>query len=134
MKLLARISLPAMLAGIVVAASSLPAPAALTPVVVKQCFVTPPKPLSKMAGGTQIDYVIFGHKNAESITFQVGYRNAANHYLRRVRDVGMFSPGAEIRHHFDLYKDVTYAGKTVQSCAPVSVKWADSTTWLAPAH
>lgn len=134
MKLLVRLVVVTCLAAAVAAVLPAPAPAAVTPVVVKQCFVTAPKALSKKASGTQIDYVIYGHKSAKSITFAVGYRNAASRYLRRVTDVGVFSPGIEIRHHFDLYNDVTYAGQTVSSCIPLSVQWADSTVWMAPAH
>ncbi|HKU82142.1 MAG TPA: hypothetical protein VJP76_08235 [Candidatus Tumulicola sp.] len=105
---------------------------AATPVLVKQCFVTQPKPLSKTASGTQIDYIIYGKKAASQITFAVGYRNAAQHFLRTVTDYGSFSPGTQINHHFSLYNDVTYAGHQVSSCVPVKVKWADSTLWVAP--
>lgn len=107
---------------------------AAAPVLVKQCFVSQPKPLSKTAGGTQIDYIIYGKKNAAQITFAVGYRNAAQHFLRTVTDYGNFAPGVEIQHHFDLYNDVTYAGKQVTSCIPTRVKWADSSMWVAPSH
>ncbi len=118
------------LAAAVVAASA-PAYAA-APVLVKQCFVSQPKPLSKNASGTQIDYIIYGKKNAAQITFAVGYRNSAQNFLRTVTDYGTFAPGVEIQHHFDLYNDVTYAGKQVSSCVPVKVKWQDSTLWVAP--
>lgn len=119
--------LTAALAGAAIA----PAVAA-APVLVKQCFVSHPKPLSKTAGGTQIDYIIYGKKPASQITFAVGYRNAAQHFLRTVTDYGHFSPGTEISHHFSLYNDVTYAGEHVSSCVPIKVKWADSTLWVAP--
>lgn len=133
MKLLGRLSLGVVLCSAIAAVSSVPAQAA-APVLVKQCFVTSPKPLSKNASGTQIDYIIYGKKAAASITFAVGYRNAAQHFLRTVTDYGTFSPGTEIQHHFDLYNDVTYAGKQVSSCIPTRVKWVDSTLWVAPSH
>ncbi|MEO6835670.1 MAG: hypothetical protein ABI231_07185 [Candidatus Tumulicola sp.] len=133
MNLLGRLSLGLVLSTAVAGVSMAPA-AAAAPVLVKQCFVTQPKPLSKTAGGTQIDYIIYGKKAAESITFAVGYRNAAQHFLRTVTDYGHFSPGVQINHHLSLYNDVTYAGKQVQSCVPVKVKWADSTLWVAPSH
>jgi hypothetical protein len=122
------------LAAVAVAVAGLPAAPALAaaPVLVKQCFVTSPKPLSKTAGGTQIDYIIYGKKSASAITFAVGYRNAAQHFVRTVTDYGTFSPGVEIKHHFSLFNDVTYAGQHVQSCVPTRVKWADSTLWMAP--
>ena len=131
MNLLGRLSIGAALAVAIVGSSIAPASAA-APVLIKQCFVSPPKPLSKNASGTQIDYIIYGKKNASSITFLVGYQNAAQKFLRRVTDYGTFAPGVEIQHHLDLYNDVTYAGKAVSSCVPVQVKWADSTLWVAP--
>lgn len=121
------IGLVALIGGIAMAPAS-----AATPVLVKQCFITKPKPMSKNASGTQIDYVIYGKKKAKEITFAVAYRNSANHYLRTVTDEGLFSPGVEIQHHFSLYSDVTYGGTKVQSCVPVKVKWADATLWIAP--
>ncbi len=133
MKILGRLSLGAALCTAFAVASVAPA-LATAPVLVKQCFVSSPKPLSKNASGTQIDYIIYGKKAAASITFAVGYRNAAQHFLRTVTDYGTFSPGTEIQHHFDLYNDVTYAGKQVSSCIPTRVKWADSTMWVAPSH
>jgi hypothetical protein len=90
--------------------------------------------LSKTAGGTQIDYVIYGKKQASAITFAVGYRNAAQKFLRTVTDYGSFSSGVEIQHHFALYNDVTYAGQHVSSCVPIRVKYADATLWVAPTH
>ncbi len=131
MKALIRLSSGIALCGALTAVAFAPAVAA-TPVLVKQCFVTPPKPLSKTASGTQIDYVIYGKKVASQITFAVAYRNSAQHFLRTVTDVGHFAPGKEIQHHFKLYNDVTYAGQHVQSCVPVKVKWADATLWVAP--
>lgn len=105
---------------------------AATPVLIKQCIVLKPKPLSHNANGTQIEYVIYGHKTVSSITFAVGYRNAAQHFLRTVTDVGTFSPGVTINHRFALYNDVTYAGAPTSSCMPVRVKYSDATLWIAP--
>jgi len=115
-----------------IAGAALAPAAAAAPVMVKQCFVTQPKPLSKTASGTQIDYIIYGKKPASQITFAVAYRNAAQHFLRTVTDYGTFSPGVQINHHFSLFNDVTYSGQHVQSCVPIKVKWADSTLWVAP--
>lgn len=131
MQLIGRLSLGFVLTAAIAGGSMAPAVAA-APVLVKQCFVISPRPLSKNAGGTQIDYIIYGKKKAAQITFAVAYRNAAQHFLRTVTDYGSFGPGVEIQHRFDLYNDVTYAGKQVQSCVPIKVKWADSTLWVAP--
>jgi len=108
---------------------AVPAVAAMGPIQIQQCFVTVPKPMSKVAGGTQINYVNRGKQAASTITFQVGYRNSAHHYLRTVHDDGDFGPGTLIQHHFSLYNDVTYGGKNVTSCRAISVKWADGTMW-----
>jgi hypothetical protein len=131
MQLLGRFFAATALTAAIAAVACAPAFAA-APVLVKQCFVTHPKPLSKNAGGTQIDYVIYGKKKADAITFAVAYRNAANKFYRTVTDEGLFSPGVEIQHHFSLYSDVTYAGSKVTSCVPIKVKWADATLWIAP--
>ncbi len=114
-------------------AATLPAQAA-APILIKSCTVVKPKPLSHMAGGTHIVYVNLGKKTASEITFVVGYRNASQHYLRRVQDVGSFAPGATIDHTLSLYNDVTYAGAQTSSCVPVQVKWAGGTIWIAPSH
>lgn len=131
MKSALRLVLGGLLCAALVGVAFAPASAA-APVLVKQCFVTPPKPLSKTASGTQIDYIIYGKKIASQITFAISYRNSANHYLRTVTDVGNFAPGKEIKHHFKLFNDVTYAGEHVSSCIPTKVKWSDASLWIAP--
>ena len=132
MKLLGRLSLALAFSVSIAGVSVAPAVAA-APVLVKQCFIIEPKPLSKNAGGTQIDYIIYGKKNAAQITFLVTYRNAAQNFVRTVTDYGNFAPGVEIQHHFDLYNDVTYAGKQA-TCVPTKVKWNDASLWIAPSH
>jgi hypothetical protein len=131
MKIIARLAISIGVAGVLTGMSLAPAQAA-APVVVKSCNIIAPKALSKKAGGTQIDYIIYGKKPAAQITFAVGYRNAAQHFLRTVTDYGTFSPGVQINHHFSLYNDVTYSGSQVSSCVPIKVKWQDSTLWVAP--
>ena len=131
MKSLGRLAVAAFVAIAAVTVSISPARAA-APVVIKSCTVVKPKPMSHQAGGTNIVYVILGHKTASSITFAVGYRNAESHYLRRVTDVGTFSPGVTINHTLPLYNDVTYAGAQTTSCAPIQVKWAGGQLWIAP--
>ena len=105
------------------------ASAASNPIQIEQCFVTVPKAMSKLASGTQIVYVNKSSKTASHVTFAVGYRNSESHFLRKVTDDGKFAPGAKINHHFDLYNDVTYGGKTTQSCSAISVKYSDGSAW-----
>lgn len=118
--------------GLVAATAAIAPAQAAAPVLIKSCTIAKPKPMSHMANGTNIVYVILGHKTAASITFAVGYRNASMHYLRRVTDVGSFAPGVTINHTLSLYNDVTYAGAQTSSCVPVEVKWAGGTVWIAP--
>jgi hypothetical protein len=122
------------LAGVAAAAASIGTAQAAAPILIKSCTVAKPKPMSHMAGGTNIVYVNLGKKTAASITFLVGYRNASTHYLRRIEDVGSFAPGATINHTLPLYNDVTYAGSQTSSCVPVQVKWAGGQVWIAPSH
>ena len=114
------------------AMSSAPAPVFATstnPIKVTQCFITQPKLLSKNASGTQIDYTNTSKKTATMVIFAVGYRNAQSNFLRRVTDTGTFAPNTPVAHHFDLYNDVTYAGKQIHGCSAVSVKFADGSKW-----
>ena len=98
-----------------------PAPDHFLPdVKIDQCFVQPPKLMSKQAGGTQIVYENVGTTTYSSVTFLVGYRNAESNYRREVTDQGAFAPGAKINHHFSLYNDVTYSGKTTTTCGAIS--------------
>jgi hypothetical protein len=131
MKSFGRLSAAAVIVLAAATASMAPAQAA-APVLIKSCTIVKPKPMSHMANGTNIVYVIMGHKTAASITFAVGYRNASMHYLRRVTDVGSFAPGVTINHTLSLYNDVTYAGAQTSTCVPVEVKWAGGTVWIAP--
>ena len=101
------------------------------PITISQCFITEPKPMSKKAGGTQIDYVNSGAKTASTVIFAVGYRNAEERFLRKVTDIGTFAPGQPVAHHFSLFNDVTYAGKKPYSCSAVVVKYTDGTQWVS---
>jgi hypothetical protein len=120
----------ALAAATVVSSAATPVLAASTnPISVSQCFITQPKLLSKLAGGTQIDYTNTSKKTATMVTFAVGYRNAQSNFLRKVTDTGTFTPGTPVAHHFDLFNDVTYAGKTVHGCSAIAVKFADGSKW-----
>jgi hypothetical protein len=104
------------------------AAAAVNPVSIKQCFIIH-KALSSMAGGTQIVFVNRSSKSIKRVTFAVAYRNAAEHFLRKVTDVGDFAPGVVIDHKYPLYSDVTYAGTQPRSCTVIAVWWMDGSSW-----
>lgn len=118
--------------GVAAVTASMASARAAAPILIKSCTVAKPKPMSHIPRGVDISYVVLGHKTAASITFAVGYRNAAGHYLRRVTDVGSFAPGVTINHLLSLYTDVTYSGSQTSSCFPTEVKWAGGTVWIAP--
>lgn len=114
-----------------VATPSIVLAATHNPITISQCFVIQPKALSKTAGGTQIDFVNNGPKTATNIIFAVGYRNAQEHFLRKVTDSGSFAPGQPVQHHYALYNDVTYSGAKTSSCSAVAVTFSDGTRWTA---
>jgi hypothetical protein len=118
------------IAALVIAAASMNAPAFaqakpaaqhfFPDIKIDQCFVTQPKLMSKKASGTQIVYENVGKHTYSTITFAVGYRNSANSFLRKVQDTGTFAPGVKINHHFSLYNDVEFGGKTTTMCGAVA--------------
>ena len=129
MGFISRLALASMAVVMTAALGPVTAGAASNPITIEQCFITVPKAMSKLASGTQIVYTNSSSKTATHVTFAVAYRNSATHFLRKVTDDGTFAPGAKINHHFDLYNDVTYGGKTTQSCKAVAVKYSDGTSW-----
>ena len=104
------------------------ASAASAPIAIQQCFATVPKHMSQKASGTQITFVNNAKVAASKVTFSVSYRNSSNNFLRRVSDVGTFASGATVDHHFELYNDVTFGGKTAH-CSVVSVTFANGNVW-----
>ncbi len=107
---------------------SRPAVAAMSPISIKQCFIIH-KAMSTNTGGTQIVFVNRTSKPVKRVTFAVGYRNAAEHFLRKVTDVGNFAPGVVIDHKYSLYSDVTYAGTQPTSCNVIAAWWQDGSSW-----
>jgi hypothetical protein len=107
---------------------TLAASAQQNPIAIQQCFITVPKHMSTRASGTQIVYVNQGRQPATKVVFAVSYHNSSQSYLRRVADVGNFAPGVTVDHHFDLYNDVTFGGKTAH-CTAVSVTFANGHMW-----
>lgn len=122
-----RILLTALAAATVTAsaavATTAPANAAYLPgIKIEQCFVTVPKAMSKKASGTQIVYVNTTNATLTKITFAVGYRNSNETYLRKVVDQGVFGPGHTVNHHFALYNDVIFGGKTTTTCGAIAAQ------------
>jgi len=58
----------------------------------------------------------------------------ANGVLRaEVRDVGTFSPGAEIKHSFGISANVFPIQTGLPQCIPLRITFADGSKWRNPA-
>ncbi len=73
-----------------------------------------------------IDYKNQGSKVATAIEFGLVARG---HLVAEVRDVGTFSPGAEIKHRFGISKNVFPLGTGLAQCLPLRVTYQDGTHW-----
>ncbi len=91
-------------------------------VKITHCFVTKPLPFSHHPTGTQIDYVNRGPVVLHDVTFQVVYRNGDANIARTFDDVGTFGPNEPVKHHFDAFSDVLYAGPAVTACTVTAVR------------
>lgn len=52
--------------------------------------------------------------------------------VAEVKDVGTFSPGAEIKHEFGLSPNVFPIQTGLPQCIPLKIKYADGTKWKNP--
>ena len=52
--------------------------------------------------------------------------------VAEVRDVGTFSPGAEIKHEFGLSPNVFPLGTALARCVPLHIKFANGKIWKNP--
>lgn len=52
--------------------------------------------------------------------------------IAEVRDVGTFSPGAEIRHEFGLNPSIFPLSTSVVKCVPLKIEFADGSVWKNP--
>jgi hypothetical protein len=76
-----------------------------------------------------IDYVNISHHTMHEIQFGL----IANGILRaEVRDVGTFSPGAEIKHSFGISANVFPIQTGLPQCVPLHIQFADGTKWRNP--
>jgi hypothetical protein len=57
---------------------------------------------------------------------------AHGNLVAEVRDVGTFSPGAEIKHSFGLNPNVFPLGTSLVECVPLRITFADGTKWKNP--
>ena len=73
-----------------------------------------------------IDYTNVGTKVAKVIEFGL---IARGQLVAEVRDVGTFSPGAEIKHKFGLSRNVFPLGTGLPQCLPLRITYEDGTKW-----
>jgi len=77
-----------------------------------------------------IDYTNVSTKTMTTIEFGL----LANRILvAEVRDVGKFSPHAEIKHRFGLSPNVFPLRTGLPQCVPLRITFADGTKWRNPA-
>ncbi len=76
-----------------------------------------------------IDFVNIGSKPLKNIEFALV---AKGHVVAEVRDVGTFSPGAEIKHRFGLNPNVFPLGTGLAQCVPLRATFDDGTVWTSP--
>jgi hypothetical protein len=92
-------------------------------------------------GPMYYQYPVAGHP-----TLAIHYSNATNVVMKdiefglvvhgnlvaEVRDVGTFSPGAEIRHEFGISPNVFPIQTSFAECVPLHITFADGSKWKNP--
>ncbi|MEO9263568.1 MAG: hypothetical protein ABI282_05705 [Candidatus Baltobacteraceae bacterium] len=73
-----------------------------------------------------IHYVNTGTKVIKTIEFGLIARGTL---VAEVRDVGTFSPGADIKHRFGISQNVFPLGTGLPQCLPLRITFADGTKW-----
>jgi hypothetical protein len=80
-------------------------------------------------GTLYLDYVNVAHDVMKTIDFGLV---ANGRLVAEVRDVGTFSPGAEIKHSFGLSPNVFPLQTGLPRCVPLHIVYADGSTWRNP--
>jgi hypothetical protein len=76
-----------------------------------------------------IDYTNMTQTVMKEIEFGLVVRGEL---LAEVRDVGTFSPGAEIKHKFGISKNVFPIQTSFAQCVPLKITFEDGTHWKNP--
>ncbi len=76
-----------------------------------------------------IDYVNVTQSALAQIEFGLVAKGVL---VAEVRDVGTFSPGAEIKHSFGLSPNVFPLGTGLSQCVPLHATYKNGTTWENP--
>jgi hypothetical protein len=86
-------------------------------------------PLAPASGTLSIDYMNVTPSVMRTIDFGL---IARGELVAEVRDVGTFSPNAEIKHRFGLSPNVFPLQTALTQCLPLRIIFADGTTWVNP--
>ncbi len=73
-----------------------------------------------------IDYTNVSNKVMKDIEFGLV---ANGNLVAEVKDVGTFSPGAEIKHTFGISRNVFPIQTALAQCVPLKITFADGTKW-----
>jgi len=76
-----------------------------------------------------IDYTNVSSRSATSVEFGLVARGDL---VAEVKDVGTFTPNAEIKHRFGLNPNVFPLGTGLSRCVPLRVTFANGTRWMNP--
>jgi hypothetical protein len=91
-------------------------------------------------------YTYYQYPVAGNPTLSIDYSNATDSVMKdiefglvangrlvaEVRDVGTFSPGAEIKHEFGLSPNVFPLQTSIVHCIPLRIVFADGSRWKNP--
>ena len=86
-------------------------------------------PISTSNPTLSIDYSNATSQVMSSIEFGL---IARGELVAEVRDVGTFSPGAEIKHRFGLSPNVFPLQTSLVECVPLRIHFQDGTKWVNP--
>jgi hypothetical protein len=89
----------------------------------------PQAALAGANGTLYLDYTNISPKVMKTIEFGLV---ANGHLVAEVRDVGTFSPHAEIKHQFGLNPNVFPLQTGLPRCLPLRIAYADGTHWVSP--
>jgi hypothetical protein len=86
-------------------------------------------PPTASSGTLSIDYMNVSSRVMTTIDFGLVARG---HLVAEVRDVGTFSPKAQIKHQFGLDPNVFPLRTALSTCVPLHIVFADGTSWKNP--
>ena len=86
-------------------------------------------PPTATSGTLSIDYMNVSTRTMTTIDFGLVARGRL---VAEVRDVGKFSPKAEIKHQFGLDPNVFPLRTALATCVPLHIVFADGTSWKNP--